>query len=90
LAAIIPLILGAREARPLYAYFCLITMFGYIVAGLWTDTYLTWVGVFISALILVGFFVFPGIFWVWMATTTGSTLVLTGFYVRYAWRDGHE
>lgn len=85
--ALFPVVLRAPlEVRSLYAFFCLVAMQSYIIAGLWTDTYLLWVGVIVTALILGGVFLFPGVFWLWMAVFGGGTLVLTGFYVRHFWR----
>jgi hypothetical protein len=75
-----------EDARSLYAYCCLVAMLTYVIAGLWTDTYLLWVGLAVAALVLTGLFLLPGIFWIWMAIFGGGTLVLTGFYVRHFWR----
>ena len=86
-AILFPLVLRAPlESRNLYAFCCLVAMQTYVVAGLWTDTYLLWVGIIVTALILCGVFLFPAIFWLWMAVFGGGTLVLTGFYVRHFWR----
>lgn len=83
-----PFVLHApvNDGKSIYAYACLVVMQGYVVAGLWTDSYLLWVGLLITGLILVGYFWLPGIFWLWMAGFGGGTLVLTGFYVRHFWR----
>lgn len=72
--------------KALYAYACLIAMQAYVVAGLWTDRYLLWVGLIVTGFILIGYFLLPGIFWWWMAGFGGGTLFLTGFYVRLCWR----
>lgn len=86
-AALFPLVLRARfDLRGIYAYTCLVVMQAYVVAGLWTDSYLFWLGLLITALILTGLFLFPGIFWLWMAVCGGGALLLTGFYVRHFWR----
>lgn len=86
-ATIFPFVLHARgDVKSMYAYSCLITMQAYVIAGLWTDSYLLWLGLAITALILVGFFVFPGIFWLWMAVFGGGSLIGTGFYIRHFWR----
>ncbi len=86
-AVLFPFVLHVRpEPKELYAYVCLVAMQNYVIAGLWTDTYLLWLGLFVTALILVGFFLLPGIFWLWMAVCGGGSLVLTGFYVRHFWR----
>lgn len=86
-AVLFPFVLHARaDPKALYAYTCLIAMQAYVIAGLWADSYLLWVGLAITALILVGLFAFPGVFWLWMAVFGGGALVGTGFYVRHCWR----
>ena len=86
-AALFPFVLHSHaDARACYAYACLAAMQGYVVIGLWTDTYLFWLGLFVTAMILIGYFLLPGIFWVWMAVCGGGPLFLTGFYVRHFWR----
>ena len=86
-AAAFPFVLQVSgDVRSLYAYLCLVAMMTYVIAGLWTDTYLLWVGLAVAALILVGYFLFPSLFWLWMAVFGGGSLVLTGFYIRSCWR----
>lgn len=86
-AALFPFVLRIElEVRSLYANCCLVAMQSYVVAGLWTDSYLLWLGVAVAALILGGFFFFPALFWIWMAVFGGGTLIVTGFYVRHFWR----
>lgn len=85
--ALAPWVLRAPlDSRTLYAYCCIVAMQTYVVAGLWTDTYLLWVGLVVTALVLAGVFLFPGIFWLWMAGFGGGTLIATGFYVRHFWQ----
>ena len=86
-ALLFPLVLGARpDMKSLYAYICLVAMQGYVIAGIWTDSYLLWLGIAVSALLLLGLFFFPGVFWLWMAAFGGGSLIATGFYVRHFWR----
>ncbi len=86
-AAIFPFVLRIEpNVRTVYAYICLVALQGYVVAGLWTDSYLLWLGLAVSALVLAGVFLFPAIFWWWMALCGGGTLLVTGFYVRHFWR----
>jgi hypothetical protein len=86
-AALFPFVLRVpADARAIYAYCCLVAMQTYVIAGLWTDTYLLWLGLAVTVLILAGVFLFPAIFWLWMAIFGGGSLVLTGFYVRHFWR----
>ncbi|HTB79370.1 MAG TPA: hypothetical protein VK717_00640 [Opitutaceae bacterium] len=82
-----PLVLrGPANPKSGFAYSALVSMFCYIMAGIWFDIYLLWVGLVVSALILTGLFFFPAIFWWWIAVLCGGTLIGTGFYVRFFWR----
>jgi len=79
-AVICPFVLGyPRDPRADFAYSALVCMFGYVVAGIWFDIYLLWVGLVIATLILVGLFFFPAIFWWWFAVFGGGSLIGTGF-----------
>ncbi len=87
-AAIWPFILqGPADAKAGFAYVALVSMLCYIVAGIWFDYYLLWLGLAVSALILVGLFCFKDFFWWWIAIFGGGSLAGTGFYVRYGWRE---
>lgn len=86
-AALFPFVLRAKlDVRTSYAYLCLVAMQAYVIAGIWTDSYLLWVGIIVTALLLAGIFFFPGMFWLWMAVFGGGSLIATGFYVRHFWR----
>ena len=85
-----PVILGAfREPSDdirIFAFFALLAMQIYVLAGIWFDNYLLAIGLIVSALILTGLFVFPHIFWLWFAIFCGGPVVLSGFLVRFFWR----
>lgn len=86
-ASIVPFVLrAAPNNQSIFAYIGLVTMLCYIIAGIWFDTYLLWLGLVVAALILAGLFLFSGIFWWWIAVFGGGTLIVTGFYVRFFWR----
>jgi len=70
----------------LFTYLSLIVAQVYVVAGIWYDSYLSWMGLILTVLLLVGFFFFLPIFWIWVAIFGGGSLILGGFYVRYFWR----
>ena len=74
------------DMKTLYAYICLLVMQSYVIGGIWADTYLMWVGLIISALIIVGLLWFTSFFWIWMAVFGGGALIATGYYVRDYWR----
>ena len=86
-AVLWPLVLRAQvNDRTVFAYAGLVAMLCYVIAGIWFDTYLLWLGLVITALILVGLFCFAAFFWWWIAIFGGGTLIITGFYIRYFWR----
>jgi len=81
-----PLLLGLpHTARAAFGYSTLVWMQLYVVAGIWFDNYLLWLGVAVTALLLAGFIFFPAFFWIW-SLLGGATLLGTGFYVRLFWR----
>jgi len=82
---VVPFVLlrGPVSSQALFAYCGLVTMLCYVIAGIWFDTHLLWLGTAMAALILIGLFVFPAIFWWWIAIFGGGPLIATGFYVRY-------
>jgi hypothetical protein len=86
-AAVTPLELRAPvDNQIIFAYIGLVVMLCYVISGIWFDSYLFWLGLAMAALILVGLWCFPGIFWWWIAVFGGGPLILTGFYIRYFWR----
>ena len=85
-----PLVLGigggpSADIR-LFAFFALLVMQLYVLAGIWFDNYLLAIGLSVSALILTGLFAFPEIFWLWFAICCGGPVLLSGFIVRFWWR----
>jgi hypothetical protein len=85
-----PVILGVYDATStatfvrVFAYFALLWIQPYILAGLWFRiSFLLWIGLLISLSILLGLLVFSAIFWVWFAIFAAMPLILSGFYVRY-------
>jgi hypothetical protein len=86
-SALWPLLFRApADNQTIFAYIGLVVMLCYIIAGIWFDSYLFWLGLVMAALILVGLWCFPGIFWWWIAIFGGGPLIATGFYIRYFWR----
>jgi hypothetical protein len=70
------------------AFLASVPMFAYVVMGLWADRVLLWLGIVVTLLIIVGFFLFHlrPLFWLWMAILGGGALAGTGLYIRKAWR----
>ncbi|MFQ5615402.1 MAG: hypothetical protein ACE5GO_02950 [Anaerolineales bacterium] len=63
-----------------------IAMFGYVVMGLWLGGIFAWVGLGTTALALLGYFLFPTYFNLWMAFLGGGALVGSGVYILRRWR----
>jgi hypothetical protein len=82
-----PLVLRATFTNEsVFAYIGLLVMLCYVIAGIWFDSYLLWLGLVVAALIVVGLFFFHSIFWWWIAFFGGGSLIATGFYVRFFWK----
>lgn len=76
---------STNDART-FAFICLLVMQIYVLAGIWFDNYLLFIGLLVSALILIGLFFFTSVFWLWFAAFCGGPIFLSGFVVRYLWR----
>jgi hypothetical protein len=74
-----------RNYDTAYAYQVILWMQLYIVGGIWFDTFLLWVGLLITAIIMTGFLFFPGLFWL-SAFLSGVVLFCSGFYIQKCWR----
>jgi hypothetical protein len=85
-----PIVLGSPHRSDafirVFAYYALVPMQVYVIAGIWFDNYLLWIGALISLSILLGLFFFSTIFWIWFAAFAAIPLLLSGFYVRYFMR----
>jgi hypothetical protein len=68
-----------------YAIAIITWMQVYILGGIWFDTYWVWIGIIVTALILVGFLLLPALFWGFVLLAA-FTLIGSGFYVRLYWR----
>jgi hypothetical protein len=81
---------GAAESvrfwRHMSAICATVPMFAYVVMGLWLDHFIIWIGLAVTALTLLGLFLVPDWFWIWMAVVGGGTLAGTGLLVRNRWR----
>jgi hypothetical protein len=83
-------ILWPVKPEQMIAFGCTVIMLAYVIVGLFFERFMLWLGLAVTALILLGYFLFLfGIFhwfWVWMAFAGGGTLAGTGLYIRYRWR----
>lgn len=74
------------SGKQIGALLCTGCMFGYCVLGLWfKSTFLIGLGLTVTALALVGFYLLTGSFYLWVGLTGGGALLGTGLYIR-RWR----
>jgi len=61
-------------------------MFGYVIMGVLIEKAALWVGLITTALALIGYFLFPAYYNLWMAFLAGGTLTVSGLYIQRRWR----
>jgi hypothetical protein len=80
-------LLAPFNGMQMHAFIVTSTMFGYVVLGLWfTEYYMAWLGLAVTAVTLVGFYLLPAYYCLWMAVTAGGLLLGTGLYLHARWR----
>jgi hypothetical protein len=63
-----------------------VPMFAYVVTGLWLEHFMVWLGLVVTALTVIGLFLLPSYFYIWMAVVGGGTLAGTGLFIRNRWK----
>jgi len=63
----------------------LFIMLGQLATGLLFSFFLFWWVLPITALALIGYFLLPDIFYLWMAILGGGGMIAFGLYIRYRW-----
>jgi hypothetical protein len=64
----------------------LFMMFGYVMMGIWVEKAATYIGLLVTGLALLGYFLSPSLFNLWMAILGGGTLVVSGVYILHKWK----
>lgn len=64
-----------------------VPLFAYVVFGLFFDRYMVWVGLGMTALMMLGVYAFEPHFYLWMAFVGGGGLAGTGLMVRKLWKQ---
>jgi hypothetical protein len=85
-AVIWMVLLRPASGKEVGAFLCTVCMFAYVVIGLWfKSTFLIALGLTVTALVLVGFYLLSDYFYLWVALTGGGAVLGTGLYIR-RWR----
>jgi hypothetical protein len=66
-------------------FIILFVMVGWVAMGLLLSFTSVQMGLVITALALIGYFLLPGIFYLWMAILGGGGMIALGFYIRSRW-----
>ena len=78
-------ILHPFNTRHFGAYIASLFMFAYVAGGLWFGRFFIWLGVGVTALILVGVLGMPRYLEPLMAVAGGGSLLSAGLYIRRTW-----
>jgi hypothetical protein len=73
---------GGKQAS---MFIILFVMIGWLAMGLLLSFASIWPGLLITALALIGYFLLPNIFYLWMAILGGGGMIVLGLYIRSRW-----
>jgi hypothetical protein len=73
------------SGKQMSMYIILFVMVGWLAMGLLLSFTSIWPGLVITALALIGYFLLPGIFYLWMAILGGGGMIAFGLYIRSKW-----
>jgi len=73
------------DPKQLAMLIILFVMVGWIAMGQLLSLMSTWWGVAFTALALIGYFLLPEFFYLWMAILGGGGMIALGFYIRSRW-----
>ncbi len=80
-------VLQPLKALQIALFWITLVMFGYIVAGAWLRiSLLIGIGVGVTVMSLLGYYLLPGYFYLWSAVFAGGTLLGSGIYILLRWR----
>lgn len=73
------------SGKQLAMFIILTVMVGWMAMSLLLSFTSIWPGLIITALALIGYFLLPGIFYLWMAILGGGGMIALGLYIRSRW-----
>ena len=73
------------SGKQLSMFIILFVMTGWISMSVLLSFASSWPGLIITALALIGYFLLPGIFYLWMAILGGGGMIALGLYIRSRW-----
>jgi hypothetical protein len=76
---------GSIDGKQLAMFIIFFVMVGWLAMGLLLSFAPIWPGLAITALALIGYFLLPGYFYLWMAILGGGGMIALGLYIRSRW-----
>jgi hypothetical protein len=73
------------DGKQLAMFIIFFVMVGWLAMGLLLSFASIWSGLAITVLALIGYFLLPGIFYLWMAILGGGGMIALGLYIRSRW-----
>lgn len=73
------------DGMKLAMFIIIFVMVGWMAMGLLLSFASIWLGLVITALALIGYFLLPDIFYLWMAFLGGGGMIALGIYIRQRW-----
>jgi hypothetical protein len=73
------------DGKQISAFIILFIMFGQLAMGLLISFSSTWWALPITALALIGYFLLPNLFYLWMAILGGGGMIALGLYIHSRW-----
>lgn len=73
------------DGKQITMFVIVFTMIGQSAMGLLLSFSSTWWALPITALALAGYFLVPGLFYLWMAILGGGAMIALGLYIRVRW-----
>jgi hypothetical protein len=73
------------DGKQLTVLIVLFVMVGWLAMGLLLSFTPVWPGLIMIALVLIGYFFLPNIFYLWIGILGGGGMIALGLYIRYRW-----
>ena len=73
------------SGKQMSIYIILFVMVGWMATSLLLSFTSIWPGLALTAMALIGYFLLPGIFYLWMAILGGGGMIAFGLYIRSKW-----
>ncbi len=73
------------DGKQVTMFIVLFIMIGQLSMGLLLSFSSVWWALPITALALIGYFLLPGIFYLWMGILVGGGMIILGLYIRFRW-----